>query len=120
MIDEEISLKELKEEATNFHAFEAVKRAFIRCTNTQSWDDANNKFPSFTSEDRLKQFVKMDFRHSIPDVSKIYCQSALNSQMPTGGTVHLVDGIRVALVRGTLPSTSAQEIKEVDSNYTGA
>ena len=62
----------------------------------------------------------MDFCNSILDVSKIYCQSALNSQMPTGGSVHLVGGIRVALVRGTLPSTSAQEIKEVDSNYTGA
>ena len=99
VVDEELSLKELKEEATNFRALEAVRRAFIRCTNTQSWDDAVNKFPAFTSEDRLVQFMQLDFRHSIPEVFQTFCQHAICSQMPTaaGGAVHTVDGVRVAL-----------------------
>lgn len=71
VIDEEISLKELKDEAVLFRALETVKRAFIRCTNSQSWGDATQKFPAFTAEDRLAQFMKLDFRHSIRSVQGI-------------------------------------------------
>ena len=117
VVDEELFLKKLKEEAINFRALEAVRRAFIQCTNTQSWDDAVNKFPAFTSEDRQLQFMQLYFRHSIPEVFQTYCQSAICSQKPTaaGGAVHKVDGVSVAVVRGSLSSGSAQEIN--DSKY---
>ena len=120
VIDEEVSLKELKTEASIFRALEAIKRAFIRCTNSQSWGDATERFPAFTQEGRLKQFIQLNFHHNIPDVFQTYCQSAVYSGIPTGGTVHRVNSVRVALVKGTLTSTSAQEIKEVDPAYTGA
>ena len=120
VIDEEISLKELKDEAVQFRALETVKRAFIRCTNSQSWGDTTQKFPAFTAEDRLAQFMKLDFRHSIPEAFKAFCQSALNSQIPARGNVKQLGGVRVALVHGDLSTISAQEVKEVDPAYTGA
>ena len=120
VIDEDISLKELKDEASHFRALEAVKRAFIRCTNCRSWEDAKEKFPIYTKEDRITQFMRLDFRHNIPDVFQTFCQSALCSSNPTGGSVHTVNSVRVALVNGTLSTTSAQEIKEVDPAFTGA
>ena len=120
VIDEEISLKELKEEATKFRALEAVKGAFIRCTSSRSWDDAVNKFPTFAVEDRLTRFTTMDFCHSIPEVFKVYCQSAISSQIPTQANVQVVDGVCVVLVKRALSTTSSQEIMKVDAAYTGA
>lgn len=120
LIDEELSLKEMKEEAVRFRALEAVRRAFMRCTNCQSWEDTSQKFPGFVVEDRLTQFMKLDFRQCVPDTFKAYCQSALNSQIPTSGSVKIVEGVRVAVVMGTLTTISAQELKEVDTAYSGA
>ena len=53
--------------------------------------------------------MQLDFRYSIPEVFQTYCQSAICSRMPTaaGGAVHIVDGVRVALVQGSLSSSSA-------------
>ena len=78
VIDVEFSLKELKEEAVKFRALEGIKQSFLRCTNLQSWDDAVKKYQAFTTDDRLNQFLKFDFRHSIPDTFKAYCQRAAN------------------------------------------
>ena len=44
----------------------------------------------FTSEDRLAKFTALNFKQSIPDPFRTYCQSALNLQIPSqdrgGGT----------------------------------
>ena len=120
VVEEELSLKELKAEAIKFRALEAIRQSFLRCTNLQSWDDAIEKYQAFTNEDCLMQFVKLDFRHGIPDTFKAYCQSALNSEMPTFGKVKVVNGVRVALVNGILHSLSASDLREVDPTYIGA
>lgn len=120
VVDEDMSLKELKEEAVKFRTLEAIRKAFVRCTSALSWDEATKKYQAFTTEERLMQFMKLDFRHSVPDSFKAYCQSALTSEMPTFGTVKMVEGSRVAVVKGTLSTVSAQDIKEVDPTYAGA
>ena len=92
----------------------------MRCTNSQSWDDATAKYSAFTNTDRLAQFTKLDFRHHFPDIFKTYCQSALNLQNFANGSVKLFNGVKVAVVRGALSEISTQQLKEVDSSYTGA
>ena len=111
VIDEDLSLKELKAEAIKFRALQAIRQAFLRCTNLQTWEDAFEKYQAFTSEDRLMQFMKLDFRHNIPDAFKAYCQGALNSEVSTFGNVRVVEGVRVAVVNGTLLSVSAQDLR---------
>ena len=103
VIDENISLKELKMEAVKFRVLEAIRRAFVRCTSSQSWDEASSKYMAYTTEDRLTQFIKLDFRHDIPDAFKAYCQSAISSELTTSGDVKVVDGVRVAIVKGKEP-----------------
>ena len=120
VIDENLSLKELKVEAVKFRSLETIRKAFVRCTSSQSWDDATNKYKAFTTEDRLMQFMKLDFRHDIPDAFKAYCQSAISSELPTSGDVKVVHGVRVAIVKGTLLSVSAQDLTAVDPTYAGA
>ena len=120
LIEEDISLKEMKNEAIHFRALEAIKRAFLRCTNCASWKDACLNFPAFTEETRFNQFTGLDLRHQIPEVFKTYCQSALNSQAPSLGMVKTVNDARVPVVSGDFQSLSAQDIKDADSSYCGA
>ena len=40
--------------------------------------------------------------------------------MPIFGNIKTVEGVRVAIVNGTLLSVSAQDVREVDPTYTGA
>ncbi len=120
LIEEEISLKEMKTEAIHFRSLEAVKRAFLRCTNSISWRDACSKFPTFTEERRFNQFTTLDLRHGIPEAFKTYCQSALNYQAPSHGMVKTVKDARVAILIGSFESLSAQDVKDVDPSYSGA
>ena len=120
VIDEDLSLKEMKEETVKFHALENVKRTFVRCTNAESWVDARNKFPTFAKEDRLEQFLKLDFKYKIPDVFQGYCQSALSSKLPALGKVSTIDNVKVAVIKGELSWIAAQDLIEVDPTYTGA
>lgn len=119
--EKEISLKEMKDEAVKFRSLENVRKAFVRCTSSKSWDDAVTNFPAFTSKDRLMKFLNLDFKQSIPDAFRAYCQSALNLHMPTlNGVKTTSNGTRVAVVCGPLKTLSAQKLKENDPAYTGA
>ena len=99
----------------------AVRKAFVRCTCSQNWEDAVSRFPMFTSEDRLSKFTALNFKQGIPDQFRAYCQSALNLQIPSQESVKVTDeGIRVAAVCGPLTSLSAEKLKEADPAYPGA
>ena len=89
----------------------AVRKAFVRCTCSQNWEDAVSRFPRFTSEDHLAKFTALNFKQSIPDPFRAYCQSALNL---------MDEGIRVATVCGPLTALSAEKLKEVDPAYPGS
>ena len=93
----------------------------MRCTSSQNWEDAVSKFPTFTTEDRLTKFTALNFKQSIPDPFRAYCQSALNLQIPAQESVKVTDkGIRVAVVCGPLTALSAQKLKATDPAYSGA
>ena len=99
----------------------AVRKAFVRCTCSQNWEDAVSRFPMFTSEDRLAKFAALNFKQSIPDPFRAYCQSALNLQIPSQESVKVTDeGIRVAAVYGPLTALSAEKLKEADPAYPGS
>lgn len=84
-------MKEMKDEAIKFRSLENVRNAFVRCSNSKTWEEAVTSFPAFTSEDRLEKFMNLDFKQNIPDAFRAYCQSALNMQMPTLNSVKITD-----------------------------
>ena len=72
----------------------------------------------FTSEDSLAKFTALNFKQSIPDPFRAYCQSALNLQIPSQESVKVTnEGIRVAAVSAAL---SAEKLKEADPAYPGS
>lgn len=76
-----MSLGELKEEARKYRDLKVIKSAFCKSTNTRSWKEAQERFPLYASEDKLSQFLKLDFCKSTPEAFKSFCHSVLQSEL---------------------------------------
>ena len=110
--------------------FSFLSQSCYDCSGSQSiyamhmfsnWEDAVSRFSMFTSEDRLAKFTALNFKQSIPNPFRAYCQSALNLQTPSQESVKVTDEeVRVAAVCGPLIALSAEKLKEADPAYPGA
>ena len=123
--DNELSLAEMKKEAAEFRSLTTIKATFLRLTSTNTWNDAEGKFPTFTSIKRLSQYMPLDFRHGIPEVFRLYCQAALDSTATAGASTSSamkidVNGVGVHLIEARFKTISAQYLKDKDSSYSGA
>ena len=72
----QLSLAEMKDRSGKYHGMQAIKRAFCRCTNT-NWNQAAQNFTQHTTEERLSQFLGLNFTNSVPDTFQPYCQAAV-------------------------------------------
>ena len=117
VLDEESSLKEMKEKANKYQQLESMKKAFVRCTNSRSWEYAESTYPSFVNS--LDQFADMKFsKHDeIPEL----CQAAINSKKCANSSqVKKIGDFHITLVQGNMESVSMEQIKKVDDLYAGA
>ena len=81
VIEKNLSLHELKEQSQKMKSMHALKVAFARLTNSDSWEKAAEKFPLFGSDEQLARFVGCDLKKSIPRSFHDFCQRAmLNSK----------------------------------------
>ena len=46
-------------EATNFKKLTLIKERFLDLTDTEDWDAATAKYPKYTTDERLKDFVPL-------------------------------------------------------------
>lgn len=76
VIEMELTLAELKAKANGMKAMYTLKTAFVKLTNSQSWEKAIEKYPSFASEEQLNRFVGCDLKGGIPTYLQDYCQRA--------------------------------------------
>ena len=124
VINKTYSLKEMKVKADEYRQMEHIKKAFVKCTNSMSWECAESMYPNFTNN--LSQFKSLIFRkpNEIPEVFKTYCQAALNSKSDdlTGTSINVkkVGDFRITLIKGQIQSMSLREIRDVDKLYNGA
>lgn len=58
----------------------ALKTAFVQLTNTDTWEEATEKFPALATEDYLHKFMKMDLNKSIPLRFADFCTRAKRSE----------------------------------------
>ena len=78
VISNEITLSELQREANRIKQKIALKAAFTTLTNVDSWDEAMDKFPHFTTDEHLDRFMNVDIRKNIPKTFADFCQRAKN------------------------------------------
>lgn len=125
IVDQGVSLSEMKKEASEFRSMCVIKSTFMRLTSCHSWDEAKEKFPAFTSAERLSQYTSLDYKHAVPEVFRTFCQAALDSTA-TGSlssspmTRVDVNGVSVYLIEAKFSSISAQSLQRADTSYSGA
>ena len=123
--DCELTLVELKASAVEFRAVGVIKSTFLRLTSSKSWREAEEKFPAYSSVNRLSQFVGLDFKKGIPDTFRTYCQAALDSKtmscsLPAESSRKEVNGVSIFFVGLNFNSVTAEHLRSIDSSFTGA
>jgi hypothetical protein len=78
-----ISLKQMCSECVSIKNLVKVQAAFVRGTNCVDWDDVCEKYPQFTTAEKLEPYKKLDFSgRTLPSVFLHFCQRALASVNP--------------------------------------
>lgn len=118
----EMPLSELRESAVKYRAMENIRKAFCKCTNS-SWDDARQRFPSYTSPENLEQFSNLSFQKCMPEAFAAYCRAALQSEHQPEG--HLRDsyelnGVRAYAIEHDVMTLSYSDIRDKGIQFNGA
>ena len=125
VLDEKLTLDEMKQSAAQFRSLSMVKSVFMRLTGCKSWVDAEQTFPTFVTEGRLQQYCSLDFKKSIPEVFRTFCQAALDSHQSEPrsskrASTYTLNGTSVVVIADHFRSTSAQQIQDFDPSFSGA
>ena len=66
VIEGECSLSELKARSAELKNVKALKAAFVKLTNTNSWEEAQESFLLFATENNLHRYIHIDLRKCTP------------------------------------------------------
>ena len=123
VLNENISLKEMKEKTCHYRQQQLIKKAFIKLTNKRTWEEVTESFPLYAVDDKLDKFFGLDFKNTIPDAFRNFCQSALNSSLASAAKENCKTtalGHRIVLVPATIHDITSETILEIDNKYIGA
>ena len=122
VLNKQKTLAELKDAAKKYHALQSVHTAFCRWTNT-TWEQACERFPLYTSEQRLSQFLSLSFKN-IPDSFVSYCQAALQKEHESSSMqslhVYSYQGVTAYALQHDILSVSYSNIQESGAVFNGA
>ena len=78
--DKQISLREMSSECSSIKQLHKVQKAFVKGTNSSSWEDARQKWPSYCTASQLEPFKKHNFSGSVlPEPFLHFCQRVVSS-----------------------------------------
>ena len=123
--EKEISLNELKELAAAKKSLYALKTAFVKLTNSDTWERAAETFPNYATETKLKRFLGCDLKKGIPKLFQDFCHQAKLS-----GTGIIPDSVisfdcndgplTINLIEGKLTGITGQVIQRSQPSFSGA
>ena len=76
----EMSLSELKKEANVMKQLAALRKNFVKLTNSTTWEDSVAQFPLFACESELKKFIALDFSKGVPKSFLDFCKRAKSAK----------------------------------------
>ena len=124
MLNNNVSLAEMKDQTTKFRKLETLKRTIAKLTCTDSWEEALSKFPNYTVEDRLAAFHQLNFKGGIPGVFKDYCSKEISSTMEKAKDTNTLvtfsrAGTSAYIMEGSFMTITGQSISETLHTNTG-
>lgn len=123
VVDLELSLTELQVEATKKKQQSALQLAFQKLTNMETWEEAQEKYPLFVTEEQLSRFLHIDIKKTIPKSFSDFCHRAKSSKeqvcsMDT--TCIAVSGNTATVVVSKLTELSGSVIRQGNLSFNGA
>ena len=77
--NKEISLRDMSSECSSIKQLHKVQKAFVRGTNSSSWEEAKQKWPSYCTASQLEPFKKLNFLGSVlPEPFLHFCQRVVS------------------------------------------
>jgi hypothetical protein len=77
VISEELSLRDLKKRSEKEKKLSDLRDKFVHLTNCKSWKDAETRFPIHTKQDKLEQFLTLNFKKATPQAFSQFCAEAV-------------------------------------------
>ena len=113
----ELSLKEMAVKCHNLKQKRSIEEAFVRQLGLKDWDEAKTKYPRYTSEVVLDQFLGLSFTKSeSPQVFKEFCQKvslySFRSDSFTSVNKFVVDSSTIAIADGDETTFTFQDLKD--------
>ena len=62
-----VSLNEMSSECVSIKQIQKVQAAFIKGTYSESWTEAQEKFPKFATAEQLEPFKRLNFTNKLPE-----------------------------------------------------
>ena len=124
VIDEKCSLAELKSEAAKRKQMKALHTAFVRLTNSESWESAQELYPQFANEQQLSKYIHVDLKKSVPQSFADFCQRAKAFDEAADSIDSLVVQYKtvsaVVIESAKVTEISGQQIRKAQSSFRGA
>ena len=60
-----------------YRALQNIRNAFMKVTHVSSWQEARERYPNHTTEERLRQFLGLK---NVPDTFRAFCKSVTTSR----------------------------------------
>lgn len=102
----------------------ALRAAFARLTNTETWDEAQEKYPMYATEVQLQKFLKVDLNKSVPQTFIDFCTQATlsgvqSSDVSTGSAVHFETYLG-HVIHSKVTELNGQAIRKEYTDFKGA
>ena len=76
-----LTLQELSSECHSIKQLAKIQVGFMKATNSNSWEEAQEQFPEFTTSEKLEPFKRLSFTGStLPEQFMTFCRAAMKYQ----------------------------------------
>ena len=114
-----ITLEYMKRKAIEYRALGNIHKAFMKCTNS-TWDEATERYPWHTNDNRLRQFLGLNFINNMPDSFRSYCQSAIRGEQLQANDNISFEGSEAAIIQLPINEIRVAAIQSAYDTYSGA
>ena len=120
--DGKLSMSELGSQCNEIKQLNKIKACFVKGTNSESWIDASQKYPPFTSSEQLLSFKRLSFNSpKLPDEFMKFCRAAVNSKTRETAALATIDNDKMFVLTqnnccGIIWQTDLEKINSVNIN----
>ena len=119
VINKTLTLSAMKKKAIEHRALQNIRNAFMKVTRISSWQEAQEKYPRHATEQKLSQFLGLNFVNNVPETFKTFCKFATTSR-GANSAMHMYQDAEATVIEMDFSRLEETAIKAVYQQYSGA